>query len=79
MLIGENKMNAQKIAGILLIVAGALALAYGGFSYTKETHTADVGPLHLSIDEKERVNVPVWAGLGAILVGGLLLVVTRKS
>ncbi|TAL04260.1 MAG: hypothetical protein EPO03_10360 [Porticoccaceae bacterium] len=72
-------MNAQKIAGILLIVAGALALAYGGFSYTKETHTADVGPLHLSIDEKERVNVPVWAGLGAILVGGLLLVVTRKS
>ena len=79
MLIGESKMNAQKIAGILLIVAGALALAYGGFSYTKETHTADVGPLHLSIDEKERVNVPVWAGLGAILVGGLLLVVTRKS
>ncbi|MBI2783491.1 MAG: hypothetical protein HYX64_05345 [Gammaproteobacteria bacterium] len=72
-------MNAQKIAGILLIVAGALALAYGGFSYPKETHTADVGPLHLSIDEKERVNVPVWAGLGAILVGGLLLVVTRKS
>ncbi len=79
MLIGESKMNAQKIAGILLIVAGALALAYGGFSYTKETHTADVGPLHLSIDEKERVNVPVWAGLGAILVGGLLLVVTRKN
>jgi uncharacterized membrane protein len=72
-------MNAQKIAGILLIVAGALALAYGGFSYTKETHTADVGPLHLSIAEKERVNLPVWAGLGAILVGGLLLVVTRKS
>ena len=79
MLIGESKMNAQKIAGILLIVAGALALAYGGFSYTKETHTADVGPLHLSIAEKERVNLPVWAGLGAILVGGLLLVVTRKS
>lgn len=79
MLIGESKMNAQKIAGILLIVAGALALAYGGFSYTKETHTADVGPLHLSIAEKEWVNLPVWAGLGAILVGGLLLVVTRKS
>lgn len=72
-------MNAQKIAGILLIVAGALALAYGGFSYTKETHTADVGPLHMSIDEKERVNVPIWAGVGAILVGGLLLVVSRKS
>jgi hypothetical protein len=69
----------QKIAGIILIIGGALALAYGGFSYTKETHTADVGPLHLSIDEKERVNVPIWAGVGAILVGGLLLVVGRKN
>jgi drug/metabolite transporter (DMT)-like permease len=72
-------MNVQRIAGILLIVAGALGLAYGGFSYTKERHTADVGPLHLSVDEKEQVNVPVWAGVGAILVGGLLLVVGRKS
>lgn len=72
-------MNVQRIAGILLIFAGALGLAYGGFSYTKERHTADVGPLHLSVDEKEQVNVPVWAGVGAILVGGLLLVVGRKS
>ena len=72
-------MNIQRIAGILLIVAGALGLAYGGFSYTKERHTAAVGPLHLSVDEKEQVNVPVWAGVGAILVGGLLLVVGRKS
>jgi drug/metabolite transporter (DMT)-like permease len=72
-------MNVQRIAGILLIVAGALGLAYGGFSYTKERHTADVGPLHLSVDEKEQVNVPVWAGVGAILVGGLLLVVGRKN
>lgn len=72
-------MNIQRIAGILLVVAGALGLAYGGFSYTKERHTADVGPLHLSVDEKEQVNVPVWAGVGAILVGGLLLVVGRKS
>jgi drug/metabolite transporter (DMT)-like permease len=72
-------MNVQRIAGILLIVAGALGLAYGGFSYTMERHTADVGALHLSVDEKEQVNVPVWAGVGAILVGGLLLVVGRKS
>lgn len=72
-------MNIQKIAGILLIVAGTLGLVYGGFSYTKERHTADVGSLHLSVDEKEQVNVPVWAGVGAILVGGLLLVVGRKS
>jgi TRAP-type C4-dicarboxylate transport system permease small subunit len=72
-------MNGQKIAAILLIVAGALGLAYGGFSYTKDTHNVDLGPLQLSVDEKEYVNVPIWAGIGAILVGGLLLVWRPKG
>ena len=72
-------MDTQKIAAILFIVAGALGLAYGGFSYTKETHQADIGSLHMSVDEKQHVNVPVWAGVGAILVGGLLLVTGRKN
>lgn len=72
-------MDAQKLAAIVLIVAGALGLAYGGFSYTKETHEADLGPLHMSVAEKKRVNVPVWAGVAAIVAGGLLLVVGRKS
>jgi len=72
-------MDAQRLAAIVLIVAGALGLAYGGFSYTKETHEADLGPLHMSVAEKKRVNVPVWAGVGAIVAGGLLLVVGRKS
>lgn len=72
-------MDAQKVAAVLLIIAGALGLAYGGFSYTKQTHTADVGPLHLSVDEKQHVNVPVWAGVGAIVIGGVLLVMGRKS
>lgn len=72
-------MNAQRIAAIVLIIAGALGLGYGGFSYTKETHQADLGSLHLSVDEQQRVNVPVWAGIGAILVGGLLLVIGRKN
>jgi hypothetical protein len=72
-------MGAQKLAAIVLIVAGALGLAYGGFSYTRETHEADLGPLHMSVAEKKRVNVPVWAGVGAIVAGGLLLVVGRKS
>lgn len=71
-------MDAQRIVAILLIVAGTLALAYGGFSYTKETHKVDVGPLHMEVAEKQQVNVPVWAGVGAIMVGGLLLVVRRK-
>lgn len=72
-------MDAQRIAAILLIVAGALGLAYGGFTYTKDTHQADIGPLHLAVDEKQRVNIPVWAGVGAIVIGGLLLVGGRKS
>lgn len=72
-------MDALKIVAILFIVAGALALGYGGFTYTKETHTADIGPLHLSVDEKQQVNIPVWAGAGAIVLGGLMLVMGRKS
>jgi len=72
-------MDAIKLVAILLIVAGALALGYGGFSYTKETHQADIGPIHMSVDEKQRVNVPVWAGVGAIVIGGFLLVGTKKK
>ncbi len=67
-------MNAAKMAGIVLIVAGVLGLVYGSFSYTKETHEAKIGPLQFSVQEKETVNVPVWAGVGAIAIGGLLLV-----
>ena len=71
-------MNAQKIVAILLVAAGVMALAYGGFSYTSETHQADIGTLHLSVDETRHVNIPVWAGIGALVVGGLLLGVGRK-
>jgi hypothetical protein len=76
---GENEMNAVKIAAILLIVAGVLGLAYGKFSYTKETHEAKLGPLELSFNEKQTVSIPIWAGVGAIVVGGLLLLVPMKS
>jgi len=72
-------MSAAKIVGIVLITAGILGLVYGGFSYTKETHEAKIGPLELSVKDKETINVPVWAGVGAIVVGGLLLLVPTKS
>jgi drug/metabolite transporter (DMT)-like permease len=71
-------MSAQKIVGILLLAAGILALVYGGFSYTKETHEAQLGPLELSVEEKERVNLPVWAGAAAVIGGILLLVLDRR-
>jgi hypothetical protein len=73
-------MNALKISAIVLIAAGALALAYGGFSYTKETHNVSMGPVEMSVTERETINVPVWAGVAAIAGGGLLLLLGgRKS
>jgi hypothetical protein len=65
---------------IVLIVAGIIGLALGSFSYTKDTHSAKLGPIELSMKEKQTVNIPVWAGIGAIVVGGLLLLFgNRKS
>jgi uncharacterized membrane protein YidH (DUF202 family) len=74
-----DEMNAVKIAAIVLIVAGMLGLAYGQFSYTKETHEAKIGSLEVSLQDKETVNVPVWAGVGAIVVGAILLLLPKKS
>ena len=71
-------MNAARIAAIVLIVAGILGLVYGGFSYTKETHDVKLGPIELSVKEKQKVNVPVWAGVGAIVLGGALLLFGSK-
>ena len=72
-------MNTLKIAALALIVAGVLGLAYGSFSYTKDTHDVKLGPIEFSVKEKETVNVPVWAGIGAIVVGvGLLLLGSGK-
>jgi hypothetical protein len=66
-------MNSIKGFGIALLIAGVLALAYGGFTYTKTTHDVKLGPIELSVKDKETVNIPVWAGIGAIVAGGLLL------
>ena len=71
-------MDAIKIVGVVLILAGTLGLVYSNFSYTKETHEAKIGPLELSVKEKETINIPVWAGVGAIIVGGILLLVPLK-
>lgn len=66
-------MNPVKLVGILLIVAGVLGVVFTSFTYTSETHEANLGPIELSIKEKETVNIPVWASVGAIVAGGLLL------
>lgn len=72
-------MNPVRIVAIILIVAGFLGLLYGGFSYTKDTTVMKLGPLEISAKEKQNVNVPMWVGVGAIVVGGLLLVLGGKK
>ena len=72
-------MSPIKIVGVVLIVLGVLGLAYGGFSFTKETHKAEIGPIKLSVAEKEQVNVPQWLGIAAIVAGVVVLVVGGKK
>jgi hypothetical protein len=72
-------MNVVKMAGMVLMVAGVLGLVYGGFSYTKETHETKLGPIELSVKEKQSVNVPIWVGVGAIVAGGALLIFGNKK
>jgi multidrug transporter EmrE-like cation transporter len=72
-------MNTVKIAGIVLIVAGVLGLVYGSFSYTKESHEAKLGPIELTVKEKQTVNIPVWGGVGTIVIGSVLLLIGGKK
>ena len=68
-------MSPVRLVAVLLIVGGALGLGYGGFSYTKNTHEVKVGPVDLALQEKKTINIPVWAGVTAIVVGGVMLLV----
>ena len=72
-------MSPVKLIAVLLIIGGALGLAYGGFSYTRNTHEVKVGPIDLALQEKKTIDVPVWAGIAAIVVGGALLLVGRPK
>jgi uncharacterized iron-regulated membrane protein len=71
-------MNMRKLAAVVLVVAGLLALVYGRFSYTKETHEAKVGPVEISVKDRRTVQLPVWVGVGAIAAGTLLLFFGRS-
>jgi len=72
-------VSAIRILAVLLVAGGILGLVYGGFTYTKETHNASIGPFSMSLRDKETVSIPVWAGAGAIVVGSGLLFVRQKS
>lgn len=68
----------QKIIAVAFIVLGSIGSAYGGFSYTSDVHDADIGSMHLSLSEKEHVNIPVWGGVTLIAIGGALLLIRKK-
>lgn len=70
-------MKGIKLLGAVLLALGLLAVAYGGFSYVKDTDNVDFGPIHIKVQDKERVNIPLWVGVGIAVVGGVLL--ARKS
>lgn len=72
-------MNSTRIIAIVLIIAGTLGLLYGGFSYTKDSRAVKLGALEVTVKEKQTVNIPIWAGVGAIVVGGLLIVLGGKK
>jgi TRAP-type C4-dicarboxylate transport system permease small subunit len=72
-------MNIMKIAAMVLIMAGVLGLAYGSFSYTQDTQQARIGPLELTVQDRQTVNIPIWAGVAAIIAGALLLFVPKNS
>ncbi len=69
----------MKAFAAILLVVGVLAVIYGGFSYTKHRTEAKVGPVEIGVNEKHRVNIPLWAGVGAIVLGGGLLMFGGKK
>ena len=71
-------MGVIKIAGIILIVIGVFSLTYGEFSYTKNTQEAKLGPIEFSVKEKQTINIPIWAGVVVIAIGGALLIARGK-
>jgi len=72
-------MSPIRVIALALVAAGVLGLAYGGFTYTRTTHQAKIGSVELSVRDKRTVNVPLWAGVGAIVLGGALLAVGKKE
>jgi uncharacterized membrane protein YidH (DUF202 family) len=72
-------MNTTKMVGAILIAGGVLGLAFGGFSFTRETHQASLGPLNLSVAEKETVNIPLWASIVVIVAGAAVMVAGSRK
>lgn len=73
------RLNVKTIIGLILVVGGILAIVMGGFSYTQDEHSADLGPIELSVEEKETVNIPLWMGVGGVVLGVVVLSIRRRG
>jgi uncharacterized membrane protein YidH (DUF202 family) len=71
--------NAKTIAGLILIILGVLVLIYGGFNYTKDTHDAELGPIKLQVQEKDRLEIPVWLGVVVVAAGTVVLLLGNRK
>lgn len=69
----------MKLAAIVLIVAGVLALAYGGFSYTREKKVIDLGSIQATAKTRETVPIPPLIGGAAIAAGIVMLVMSSRK
>ena len=72
-------MRGIAILGVVLVVLGLVALLAGGFSYTKDKDTADLGPVDITVTDREHVRVPTPVSVGVIVLGVVLLVTARRS
>ena len=75
----QKATKMSKMIAVALLIAGTLSLIYGGFSYTKDTTVVKLGPLEVTAKERQTVSVPLWLGVGAIVIGGVLLVIGGKG
>ena len=66
-------MQGGRLLGLILLIFGVLALVYGGFTYTREEEKAQIGPLHIRVEDREHVNIPLWVGVAGTLGGAVLL------
>jgi uncharacterized membrane protein YidH (DUF202 family) len=71
-------MRGMVIIGVILIALGVIGLVAGGVSYTKDKDTADLGPIDISVEEKERVAIPRAVSIGAVVAGVVVLLMGMR-
>ena len=72
-------MTPLRIGAFLLVVLGALGLAYGKFSYTEKSRETKLGPIEFTLKDQKTIRVPPWLGVSLIVIGGIVLLVAKPK